>query len=954
MEFFADDEVVNQLELELASARAAQFGPLQLQRMLCLCWQLRQRDGKRALLLADELEKQVAHEQLPSELLRQYGARIMLVRAEVYGLHGDTAKANSLLEAALRDFTMLDDPLGCADAHWLSAWLAFDQGETEQANLALTSVATLSAGNDQVRSLIAMAQLARYWVQTDLKVACQEWVAYFPDDCSVLPIAAQCWIMSFRGIMAREQSDYVQTVKLLSQVYALALASGQIRLAISSAASIGDAFNQLNDFHTALDWMQRALELARRTGWPAMIGLALKQSAESLRCLQRYDAAHSMLQEALQLMSGVNMGSHYAHALQYLGYVELARQQYHSALANFILLERRALSLKQVNMLAESLRGQAQSFFELGQPEEALQIAQACLLAAPSHVVTQIEVLRVMAAMHARYDLPAPPDLQAASIPLHYLQRALSLAATIENYTIPGDLLESVAQEYAALDDYALAYRYACEASAAREKTHSREAGNRASALQVSYQTESALAEEAHQRELASEAKRAEILQQTSDTLKHLGEIGQEITAHLNKEEVFAALNRHIHHLLAVDIVGVGLMDDDGNGIRSVFSVQGGQILPNKHFSMQRVASPVVRCVLERREITDQVSRIILPTTEALSEEVGNKIIYSRMFAPLCLADKVLGAMTIQAKGENAYDKREKMIFRTLCAYTAIALSNADAHGKLASAHRQLQETQQHMVLQGKMAGLGSLTAGVAHEINNPTNFVHVAAQNQKIDLAEFQEYVYALVEADDAPQVVLGFQERFAKLEASLATMQSGTERIKTIVRDLRAFTRLEEAEKKSVRLSECLLSTLNLVRTSWLEKVEFITEFNDDPLIECWPALLNQVFMNLLVNGCQAIEEKRQTQAQSERGKILLRLFQQEQLLVIMFEDSGVGISQEAQARIMEPFYTTKSVGVGTGLGLSIAFNIVQKHGGTLTFTSLPGEGSCFTIQLPLQIAN
>ncbi len=954
MEFFADDKVLAELELELELEQAQQQAtqqprPALLLCMLRLCWQLRQRDTRRALALANELDVMLSassdssqtHDLTQKDHL-QFQARIMLVRAEATGLLGDFAGCLNMTEAALQVFSRLDDALGCADAHWLLSWLAYDSGDLLRANEEMSSVATLAAGNDQIRSQIAMAQLARYWALTDIEFARKEWAEYFPAEVHALPMALRCWVKDFHGIMAREQSDYVQCVGQLSQSYALALSTGQIRLAIVVACNLGDVFNRLNDNHTAMDWMQRGLKLARQTGWQGVIGTCLKQTGDTLRRLQRFDEAYAMLQESLQFMDNYRQSSYYAYALQYLGDVELARHQFENALLHFEQLERRALSLKQTTMLSDALRGQAQALFELGQPERALQIADATWRAAQS--VTQIDILQVMAAIHARdvhFTLTPPAEICSASCCLHYLQKALALATSIENYTIPSELLSSIAREYARLGEAKLAYQHACLASVALEKVYSREAGSRSMAVLASLRTERALAASAHQRELAAKAKRAEILQQTSETFSHLGAIGQEITAHLNSDQVFESLNRHIQHMLEVNLLGIGLMDEDGLGMSSVYAIEDGKRLPTMHFSMTQRDSPAVRCMLERCEIIDEIQ---VGTAPHFS-------IRSRMFAPLCVADRVLGAMTIQASKEHTYGKREQMIFRTLCAYTAIALSNADAHGKLARAHKQLQETQQHMVLQGKMAGLGALTAGVAHEINNPTNFVHVAAQNQKIDLAEFQAYVAHLVQADEAPEVVQGFQSRFAKLDASLNTMLNGTERIKTIVRDLRAFTRLDEAEKKLVRVSECLLSTLNLVRTSWLERVEFITEFSDDPLVECWPALLNQVFMNLLVNGCQAIEEKQRVLGDGQPAKFWLRLFQLENLLIIVFEDSGIGISNEAQTRIMEPFYTTKSVGHGMGLGLSIAFGIVQKHGGTLTFNSLLGEGSCFTIQLPLR---
>ncbi len=276
---------------------------------------------------------------------------------------------------------------------------------------------------------------------------------------------------------------------------------------------------------------------------------------------------------------------------------------------------------------------------------------------------------------------------------------------------------------------------------------------------------------------------------------------------------------------------------------------------------------------------------------------------------------------------------------------TAEALS---AHSQLALA-RQLEQTRSQMLQQEKMAALGTLTAGVAHEINNPTNFTHVAAQIQRTNLTEFQQFLMNLLDEEAESKVVAEFTRRFSQLQDYVSTMLEGTERIKTIVNDLRAFSRRERAEKKAVHLSECLISTLNLVRTNWGGQIEFITEFTDDPLYECWPTLLNQVFMNLMVNGCHAIAAKQKQNDSSDLGHLWLRLRRQDEKLIVEIEDDGCGIDPEVRERILEPFFTTKDIDAGTGLGLSIANGIIQKHFGTLEITSTPGQGSCFAVHLP-----
>jgi signal transduction histidine kinase len=385
---------------------------------------------------------------------------------------------------------------------------------------------------------------------------------------------------------------------------------------------------------------------------------------------------------------------------------------------------------------------------------------------------------------------------------------------------------------------------------------------------------------------------------------------------------VFTLLNRHVQQLLGVNFFCIAMMDSDGLALNSVFALDDGKPMPLFSFPLSDADSKIARCARERREL--------LIDFDLAREDpywyFSSTPTLSRLFVPLCLADEVLGVVTVQSRRRHAYGAPEQMILGTLCAYATIALSNAAAHGELTAAHTLLQETQQQLVMQGKMAGLGTLTAGVAHEINNPTNFVHVAVQNQRADIAEFESFIAGLLDEDAEPEILDAFQQRFERLTGNVGTMLNGTERIKNIVKDLPAFTRQDLSEKESVRLSGCLTSTLNLVRTSWQNKVEFITEFNDDPEVECWPALLNQVFMNLLVNGCQAIDETLQAASGhtgcdmpgQERAKLWLRLklSADECILLIAFEDSGIGIDAATQARIMEPFYTTKPVGVGYGV--------------------------------------
>ncbi len=258
---------------------------------------------------------------------------------------------------------------------------------------------------------------------------------------------------------------------------------------------------------------------------------------------------------------------------------------------------------------------------------------------------------------------------------------------------------------------------------------------------------------------------------------------------------------------------------------------------------------------------------------------------------------------------------------------------------------RKNMETQ--MVQNEKMAGLGTLVAGVAHEINNPVNFVHMNVHNLKSDLGTHKAFLFDLLEEE--PEIIAHLTEEFGKFNDKVGDIIEGSERIKTIVNDLRTFSRLDEAEKKVVKITEGIDSTLRLVKAKYKKEVEFLCDFQTDLEVECWAAQLNQVFMNIMVNACQAILDQQRMTKDQTPGKLTLQTFLEGRELGIRFMDTGSGMSEETRQKIFEPFYTTKSVGEGTGMGMAISYGIIEKHQGRLEVESTLGEGTTITVFLP-----
>jgi PAS domain S-box-containing protein len=278
----------------------------------------------------------------------------------------------------------------------------------------------------------------------------------------------------------------------------------------------------------------------------------------------------------------------------------------------------------------------------------------------------------------------------------------------------------------------------------------------------------------------------------------------------------------------------------------------------------------------------------------------------------------------------------------------------------------EIKQLQRQVLQAEKMASIGQLAAGVAHEINNPMGFIHAnlfQLGEYVADLSRWVEQVGELRKAcaGGAPGEVRRAAERLDAVSAEVdadylledcakAVRESleGSERIRHIVQDLRAFSHPDGSARSEADVNECLDSTANIVWTMMKHAVVLTKEYRELPRVRCFPMQLKQVFMNLLVNAYQAIEERG---ARRERpGEIRLRTRPAPGGVVVEVEDDGVGIPPDQLHRIFDPFYTTKEVGVGTGLGLSIAYNIVRRHGGTLRVESEPGMRTRFEMFLPV----
>jgi light-regulated signal transduction histidine kinase (bacteriophytochrome) len=349
--------------------------------------------------------------------------------------------------------------------------------------------------------------------------------------------------------------------------------------------------------------------------------------------------------------------------------------------------------------------------------------------------------------------------------------------------------------------------------------------------------------------------------------------------------------------------------------------------------------------------------------------------IQANLAVPILQGEELWGLLCVhQCQEPRQWQPSEIEFVRQVATQLGVALQQAELLAQtkqqaeqLRQAFHELQQAQTHLIQTEKMSSLGQLVAGVAHEINNPVNFIYG-------NLNHASEYTLELLDVlqlyqQHYPDPVAEIRDRSNSIDLEflsedlpriLASMKTGADRIRQIVLSLRNFSRFDQAEMKEVDIHEGIDSTLMILQHRLKAKpehagIEVIKEYGELPQVECYAGQLNQVFMNVLSNAIDALEEIASQRTTPGEIRIRTCLKQNSSNLnhvVVQIADNGPGISEESRARIFDPFFTTKPIGRGTGLGLSISYQIVaERHGGVFNCTSRPGEGTEFWIEIPLQ---
>lgn len=442
-------------------------------------------------------------------------------------------------------------------------------------------------------------------------------------------------------------------------------------------------------------------------------------------------------------------------------------------------------------------------------------------------------------------------------------------------------------------------------------------------------------------------------IEQAYHNMKLLSEMGQDIISTLSVETIARRVYHNVQQLMSADCFGVGVYVHALKRIEFRGVMEGNRELP---FHFEPIDGPnrlSVYCFNRQEEIVvneyaKEYHRYInTHYTPAVGEDA-----VSILYVPLKVKEKPVGVVTVQSFQKHAYNDYHLNLLRNLAAYIAIAVDNAQAL-------EDLKATQVQLVQAEKMASLGQLAAGIAHEINNPINYIANSVRPLRQDLTDLQAIVHSLTPLQEQPlltdeqlrqqlEAIRQFTQRMdagfilEEMESLLEGIEEGSARTQEIVAGMRNFARSDINQFHLANVHEGIDSTLRLLGNLLKNRITVHKSYGPLAEIECLPGKLNQVFMNILSNAIQAIEGT---------GDIWIQTREEAGTMLISIRDNGMGMPDEVKNRIFEPFYTTKKVGEGTGLGLSISFGIIEEHGGKIEVDSQTGHGTRFLIKVPVK---
>ena len=444
--------------------------------------------------------------------------------------------------------------------------------------------------------------------------------------------------------------------------------------------------------------------------------------------------------------------------------------------------------------------------------------------------------------------------------------------------------------------------------------------------------------------------KQKEEIDSKARNVELLGEIGRKITFSLSVETIIATVYDNVNSLMDASVFGIGIYNDELKVVEFPATYENGQALPFYSNSINDKNRFAVLCFIRREEfIIGDLEKEYRDYVQHIPKPSEGEPPISLIYLPLKVKDKMLGVITVQSFNKNAFNTYQLYMLRTIAIYAAIALENAESFNKLNLTVDSLKQTQKQLIQAEKMVSLGELTAGIAHEIQNPLNFVNNFSEVNKELLIEMKDEMDKgnISDAKEIANDIIANEEK----------INHHGKRADAIVKGMLQHSRSRSAaSKEPTDINKLADEYLRLAYHGLRAKDKSFnstmkTDFHETiGNINIIPQDIGRVILNLITNAFYAVDEKKKSGVENYAPTVAVSTKKINDKTEIRVADNGNGIPQHVIDKIFQPFFTTKPTGQGTGLGLSMSYDIVKAHGGELKVETKEGEGAEFIITLPI----
>ena len=761
------------------------------------------------------------------------------------------------------------------------------------------------------------------------------------------------------GVSNRYLSNLETALSLSLQALDMFKKSGDKSGEAQAHVSIGAIYYYMGDYDKGLDYFLQGLQHGQEIGNKEAMAYAYNGAGYIYNLLGDNKRGLDFLQKSLPLSRELQNFSLESSILDSMAVAYLNDGQIDKAYDTYIICQHLSEQKNEKRNLGYALFGIGEILVLKNKPEEA---KEHFLKSIEIHKAIGYKVGMANSLLHIGKIFLKQKKFEDAT---KYLQDSLNVGESIKAKAVIYEAHEAFSELYQStknfelfVQHYKLFHKYKSEVFKEEQETKQKYLSIQFEMEKLKQETEINRLTNVVMKEKNEELeKQTKELEQSYNSVSVLSKIGRDITATLNLDTILNTVYTNVNEMMDATVFGIGIFNPEENSIEYRMSMEKGKRYQPYQRTMEDKNQFPVWCIENKKEvfindIYSEYSKYLpnIDMTILSSAEMEDGTLpenpHSLIYIPLMVKDDVIGLISVQSYQKNAYSPYHLNILRTLASYTSAALYNASSYEALQNTLNELKLTQEQLVQSEKMASLGELTAGIAHEIQNPLNFVNNFSEVNTELIEEMKEQL-----ATDNKQQAIEIANDIAENERKIT---HHGKRADAIVKGMLQHSRSSSGVKEPTNINALADEYLRLAYHGLRAKDKSFnatmrTDFDENiGNINVVPQDFGRVMVNLINNAFYAVSEKKKQSGDGFDPTVIVttkKLGVKVELKVI---DNGNGIPQKVLDKIFQPFFTTKPTGQGTGLGLSLSYDIIKAHGGELKVETKEGEGTVFAIVL------